>query len=143
MPPRRAEPRRRRLDRADAGHDFDAQALRALVLLQSLEHGRGHGEDAGVAARHDNHMAALLGERQGVMRPVEFHAVVAGVAHLARPLRHAVEIGLVADQILRARQGFRDLRRHPFEGARPQTHHIHAARTHGRRPSPGTSSSEK
>ena len=77
---RRAEPRRRRLHRRDAGRDCDIELEPARIVLDRLEHRRRHRENAGIAAGDDRDRAALRGERQGKPGAVQFEAIVADVA---------------------------------------------------------------
>ena len=68
----------------------------AVPGVDRLADRRGHGEDAGIAARHQRDTRAGGRMVEGGSGAAELLAVVGGVAALAGPLRHAVEIGSVA-----------------------------------------------
>ncbi len=104
---RRAGERRRGQHGRHAG--FDANVQRApgrLARVDRFEHGRRHGEHAGIATRHDGHAPAFGGEAQCVTRAVELDAIVRSMPALVRrQLRNARQIGVVADEVGRLAQG--------------------------------------
>ena len=143
-PKRRADFGRRRQHRRDAGLDPDVERTpHRIADLDRLEDRRGHGEHAGIAARHHGDAAAGGGERQRVTRAIELDAIVGRMAALiGAQHRHAVEIGAVAHEIRRRGEG--SLRR--------GCHQLGLARTgaddderagHSRLPSPGISTIAK
>ena len=128
---------------ADSGHNLHRQlALMRRSGFDGLEHGRRHGEDTRVPARHHRHMPPVQGEIERKMGAVEFHPVVAAVPYLPGALGKAIEIGPIADEIGGAVQDGLGFRRDPEARPRPQPDHGQRAR-HGRRPCPGTRTTAK
>ncbi len=139
---RRAEPRRRRLHRRDAGDDRDVERPPSRLLLDRLEHSRGHGEHARIAAGDDGDRAPLGGERQRKPGARELGAIVARVRALAGLEREPFDVRPVADDVGRGRDRGAGFGRHPLgrAGAEPDDGEAPA---HGRRPRPGTRIIEK
>ena len=141
MPERRADPRRRRLHRGDARDDPHLEAAPACIArFDRLEHRRGHGEDAGIAAGNDSDATPGRGQRERLARTRQLLAVVARMPKLARPLGQPRQIRAVADEIARRGERLRRFRRHPFGSARaePDNAEPPLPAAHGRLPSPGT-----
>ena len=146
MAERRAEPRRRRLHRGDSRQHANVEiAPSRLALLDRLEDGGSHREHAGIAARHDRDDAPRRRARQRLARPIQLDAIVAGEPRLAGALRHARDIGRVADDIFRLLQRGAGVMRQKTRvaGAEPDDIEPALARRHGRRPAPGASTIEK
>ena len=143
-PKRRAEPRRRRLHRADARENLDVErAPDRLAGLGRLDQGRRHRENPRIAARDQRHVGALGGEGERVASPRDLLTIVAGVAALRGRERKAIEIRRIAEHVARAGERRIGFGRTPIRRAGPEPDHANAARAHGRRPSPGTSTIEK
>ena len=112
---RGAEARGRSLHRGDAGQHRDVEdAPRWFSRLDRFEYGGRHTEHAWVAAGDHHHTAAFRRHRQSLARPVEFDPVVAAMTLLTGPMRDAVKIRLVADDIGRGFKFGAHLRRDPF-----------------------------
>jgi hypothetical protein len=127
----------------DPGHDLDLQiAPGGIAPLHRLEHRRGHGEDAGVAAGADRHRPPLRGQHQGVAGAIELFAIVGRMAALAGALGNTCEIGAIAHQVLRRRQNSLGLGRAHRVRPGPEPHHIEPP-AHRAPRRPGTSTSEK
>ena len=142
MAERRAEPRRGGLHRGDAGDDGDVERAPGRHVLDRLEHGGRHGEDAGIAAGDDRDRSAFGGEHQREPPAVELRAIVARVRALGGLKRQPLEVRPIADDIGRGGDRRRCFGRHPVgrAGAKPDDGHPPA---HGRRPRPGTRIIEK
>ncbi len=65
-----------------------------------LQDGGGHGEDPRVAAGDDGDAAAPAGQVEGELGTFGLDLVVRAVPDLARAVRHPVEVGGVADEVL-------------------------------------------
>ena len=103
---RRADLGRRGEHGRHAGLDANVERPpRRIAGLDRFEHRRRHGEHAGIAARHDGDLAArrpraqARGARGRARRDCPRHAGT----DPAR-VRHAIEIGSVADEVGRLRQ---------------------------------------
>ena len=139
----RAETRRRRLHRGDAGHDANIEITPlARAVVDRLEHGGRHCEDAGIAAGHNRDDAAFRNARERLPRAIDLDAIVACNPRLPGALRNARHIGRVADDVLRFGESFLRLLREPARVSGPQSNDIHAS-GHGRRPCPGIRTIEK
>ena len=106
MPERRADAGCDRQHRGDARHD--RQVERAPFRrsgLDRLADRRRHGEDAGIAARDHRDPLALGRLLQRRLRARNLLAVVGGDLHLVRPQLQPVDIGPVAVEPFRRRDG--------------------------------------
>ncbi len=141
---RRADFGRRRQHRRHAGLDPDIERTpRRIPRLHRLEDRRGHGEHAGIAARHHGDAATGRRERQRVTRAVELDPVVGSVAALiGAQRRHAIEIRAVAHQIRRRGEGRQRRGSHQLGLAGASADDNERA-GHNRLPSPGISTIAK
>ncbi len=81
------------------GSDLDIErAPLSGTVFNRLEDRARHGEDAGIAARDQGDTPALGGAGQGGLGTGHFLPVVGGMAGEARMVRHAGDIGVVADR---------------------------------------------
>ena len=143
---RRAKPRRRSKHRGDARQHLDVEpAPSRIARFDRLEHGGGHREDAGIAARDERDAAPLRRASQRLARALQLDAIVAADARLPLARGQAREIRTIADQILRR------LQRHArvfgeiagAAGPKPDDKETSARVVHGRRPCPGASTIAK
>jgi len=99
---------RYRLGRGEAGDDLYRHVGEALVVRGSLEHGRGHREDARVAGRDYGDSPTAPRQVEGELGAFGLDSVVAGVALLAGARWGVVWLVLLAMFIFARRyRGFR------------------------------------
>ena len=143
MTERRADAGRDGEHRGDARHDRDVEiAPGRLAAVDLLADRGGHGEHARIAAGHQGDLRALRRVAQRRRSAAALLAVVGGVARLARPRRHAIEIGAIAIERVGGFERGRGLRRQHIRAARTEPHDRERA-GHGRFSQPGTRMTEK
>ena len=143
VPQRRARAGRRGQHRGDAGQDRDVEVTPGRrASLNRIKHRCGHGKDTRITRGHDHHLPPLSRQLQGVAGAVKFHPVVGRVFGQARTIRHAGDIGDIAEHIACLAQNGLHIRRHQplCTGAKPDNAQPPA---HGRRPCPCTTMMEK
>lgn len=89
-------------------------------ILGGLEDGGRHAEYAGVAPGDHRNRRAALGELKSVPGTVDLDGVARGVADQAFPLRHPVDIGAVADDVIDPGQRGRRFRSEQPSGPGPK-----------------------
>src|SRR5580765_6545835 len=107
---------------AHPGQDPDRDLLVCRkIRLYRFEHGRGHPEDAGVAAGDHGDVLAAQGQVEGGTGPVDLDGVAGGMAGQARSLRNTVDVGAVADDVTDGGEDLAGLGREPVvrAGAEP------------------------
>jgi hypothetical protein len=140
---RRADPGCNREHRGDPRNDGQVDFTPfPRPGFDRLADGRGHGEDAWIAAGNDRDFLPLRRLAERCLSARNFLAVIRGDANLVRPQLDAVEIGAIAIEEGGVVHGRAGLGRHLTRIARPKPDNRNVP-AHGLPAHPGTRTIEK